>query len=273
MTKIAFFSGTGNSLDVAKRLASKIENSELVSIMGILKSNNYAETAEKIVLVYPTYLMTIPLPVREYLRRTDIQNARYIAAITTCENKGNLSYLTIDKLLNKSGKKLSYYQEVSMPQNSPTGIRPTKGNADWIEKISGASVQEMCKRNDIDVSRISDDITNAVTFLPKRNIGKYLLESAISALSKNNKTQLQYYTDTTCTLCGLCARICPAERISIIDEKVVWAKDRKCYYCFACFNACPQQAILLKNYQKKDGRYIHPNTELEEIINQKCTRQ
>lgn len=124
MTRIAFFSGTGNSLDIAKQVARKIGNSELVSIIGILKANDCVENAEKTVFVNPTYLMTIPRPDREYLQRANFQNARYIAAITTCENKGNSSHLTIDELLNKSGKKQSYYQEILMPQNSPTGIRP-----------------------------------------------------------------------------------------------------------------------------------------------------
>ena len=35
---------------------------------------------------------------------------------------------------------------------------------------------------------------------------------------------------------------------------------------FACFNACPNQSILLKNYAKKDGRYINKTIKVEELI-------
>jgi Pyruvate/2-oxoacid:ferredoxin oxidoreductase delta subunit len=51
--------------------------------------------------------------------------------------------------------------------------------------------------------------------------------------------------------------------------KPLWQKDIKCYYCYACFNFCPEQAILVKNYTYKDGRYYHPNVTAKDIAEQK----
>ena len=53
------------------------------------------------------------------------------------------------------------------------------------------------------------------------------------------------------------------------NGKPIWQKDINCYYCYACFNLCPEQAILVKNYIKKDGRYIHPGITAEDIAKQK----
>ncbi len=43
----------------------------------------------------------------------------------------------------------------------------------------------------------------------------------------------------------------------------------QCYYCYACFNFCPEQSILVKNYTHKDGRYYHPDVTAKDIAEQK----
>ncbi len=37
----------------------------------------------------------------------------------------------------------------------------------------------------------------------------------------------------------------------------------------ACFNFCPEQSILVKNYTHKDGRYYHPDVTAQDIAEQK----
>ncbi len=54
MIAIYYFSATGNSLSIAKKLASKINNSELVEIGKALKDNLIVKS-EKIVFVFPVY--------------------------------------------------------------------------------------------------------------------------------------------------------------------------------------------------------------------------
>jgi formate hydrogenlyase subunit 6/NADH:ubiquinone oxidoreductase subunit I len=51
----------------------------------------------------------------------------------------------------------------------------------------------------------------------------------------------------------------------------VWQAGVPCYFCYACFNFCPEQAILLKIYTKKNGRYHYPTITADEIARQKTS--
>lgn len=47
-------------------------------------------------------------------------------------------------------------------------------------------------------------------------------------------------------------------------NKPEWHQD-VCFFCYACFNYCPQQAIGVEHCTKKLGRYHHPEISAEEI--------
>ena len=273
MTKVVYFSGTGNSLMVAKELASRLDGSALVPIVKAIREGRADADADKLILVFPTYLMTVPLPVRQYLallRPVAAATAPYITAVATCERKGNMSALTIRKILAKKGMALDWYAEVEMPQNSPTGIRPTKGDEGWARYIEAKNTDAFFRTAEISIAEIARDIAEEKREPVVGGMGRVMLEFLISAAGKNNATRLNFYSDATCDGCGLCERVCPAERIRAggnAGETIVdWDAKKKCYYCFACFNACPNQSILLKNYAKKDGRYINKTIKVEELI-------
>ncbi|MBN1980427.1 MAG: hypothetical protein JW795_02775, partial [Chitinivibrionales bacterium] len=58
-------------------------------------------------------------------------------------------------------------------------------------------------------------------------------------------------------------------RIAIVEGRPVWRNEVKCFYCYACFNFCPPQAILHKRYTEKMGRYYHPEVSAADIAGQK----
>ena len=269
MTQIAYFSGTGNSLMVAKELAARLEGATLVPMVKAIRKGRAGGGADRLILVFPTYLMTLPLPVRQYLGLLDRGAAAYVAAVATCERKGNLTALTVARLLRARGLELSYHAEVEMPQNSPTGLMPTKGDAGWARSIREKNTDAGFQAARASIASIAADLAAAKRAVGGRGFGAVILESLISAASKNNTSRLAFYSDPTCTGCGICERICPTGRIAVADGRVAWDRDEKCYYCFACFNACPTQSILLKNYALKEGRYVNRAIAVQELIGQK----
>ena len=68
---ILFFSGTGNSNYVAKRIADALGD-EIVNLNARIKASDTSlvETGERVIIVTPTYAWRIPRVVRDWLRKT-----------------------------------------------------------------------------------------------------------------------------------------------------------------------------------------------------------
>jgi len=88
---VFYFSGTGNSLYVAKRIA-KTNNEELVSIASLLTREKeiyeyQLKENEVIGFVYPIYAWSPPKQVLEFVEKLKLSNYKnnYIFSIATCE--------------------------------------------------------------------------------------------------------------------------------------------------------------------------------------------
>ncbi len=71
--KILYFSGTGNSLYIAKSIASNL-NGEVVSIPKEIKTQSYDIESDIIGFVIPIYYLDIPNMVDEYLMKLKIKS-------------------------------------------------------------------------------------------------------------------------------------------------------------------------------------------------------
>lgn len=96
-----------------------------------------------------------------------------------------------------------------------------------------------------------------------------LLQLPVEWASEYTNPKINFYADSKCTGCNLCEKVCLSKKIKMNNGKPLWQKDIKCYHCYACFNFCPEQSILVKNYTYKDGRYCHPNVTAKDIAEQK----
>ena len=76
---ILFFSGTGNSNYVAKRIADALGD-EIVNLNARIKASDTSlvETGERVIIVTPTYAWRIPRVVRDWLRKTELRGAKQV---------------------------------------------------------------------------------------------------------------------------------------------------------------------------------------------------
>ncbi len=271
-TEIYYFSGTGNSLHVAKEISKQIPGSHLIPMVSLLKQDTIQIQADKVVLVYPTHLMTIPYPVRQFLLKADFSQVSCISAAATYLGILNISDIAIDRIITNQNKQLNSFFLINMVCNSATGVRPGKGDPRWKNMITPEEIDKKEKNVSEAVPQIVKAITNSETHLKRKGVFRKLIERLITPLTKNAKEKLRYYADDTCTSCGLCAQVCPSDKIIMKEGKPLWLDDVTCYYCYACFNFCPEQAVLLPNFTEKKGRFHHPDVSAEEIASQKRDR-
>lgn len=73
--EIYYFSGTGNSLHVAKELQERIPETTLIPIVSLLNKESVNTDGETVGFVFPIHGMTIPIPVKTFLKKLTLQSA------------------------------------------------------------------------------------------------------------------------------------------------------------------------------------------------------
>ena len=131
------------------------------------------------------------------------------------------------------------------------------------DKLRDAKL-EACR---IRLDEIAEVIRAGEESLPEEAsaLGRFLktgpLRSALVGAFKNSDKR--FWTDSGCSGCGTCARVCPAGNIRLEDGRPVW--QHNCQMCTACINLCPGKSIQSGKGTVKRGRYRNPNVELSEL--------
>ena len=86
---ILYFSGTGNSKYVAKRIADALGD-EILNLNDRIKVSDTlsVETDERLIVVTPAYAWRIPRIVRDWLRKTELRGAKQAWFVMTCGSRG-----------------------------------------------------------------------------------------------------------------------------------------------------------------------------------------
>ena len=82
-------------------------------------------------------------------------------------------------------------------------------------------------------------VTVEITKETEENMGKYHKQLAEKFLRKD--TALSYSVNDDCIRCGICAKVCPANNITVTKEGVLFSDH--CEVCYACLHNCPKTAI------------------------------
>lgn len=254
MNTIYYFSGTGNSLAISKKLNDILnEKSEIKSIPRNI-GQGIKINADIVGIVFPVYFHDIPDIVKQFIANMEFESSPYIYAIATMAGEIGHSFYTINKLLNKKSKELSLGISITMPGNAVvTDINKEpemliNANKKMIEIAD--SIQKREKKVFDGTNSIKDHIhTSIVTFL-----SKYFEFSP-----------KRYKLKDSCSGCGTCEKICPVHNIKLTQNKPFWQKN--CTYCLACFHWCPKEAIYMNNMVIKDRRKYHnPEVSMSELI-------
>ena len=264
--QIYYFSGTGNSLHVARELKRRMPSISLVPIIGALKEAEIKSTAETVGIIFPIHAHTIPAIVKDFLKKVDLSSANYVFAMATryCADK---VFKVINRILKKKNQKLNASFAVNTPVNYiPVFSVPTTEEINEIELVLQENLDEI--QPIIEGKKEHFEKSNLMLAILANTL--LLFNQLLFQSTKYFGMQKSFYADEKCIGCGTCENICLSGKIKLVDKKPVWQNDVSCVYCFACISYCPKMAIQAKGKRtKKKGRYQNPNITAKDIASQK----
>ena len=245
-----YFTGTGNSLYIAKQIEDVP-----ISIPQVMRQDQREFYAESMGIVAPIYGHEVPSMVKDFMKNT-IFHTDYFYMILTYGNRHGGAAELAKKLCDECGIKVDYIHVILMVDN-------------WLTGFDMGEQKKLDKKVDEQLATILHDLK--------------IKKKEISAVSDSDRAAHQQFVENqkkvpqevwnhfiqikdNCIGCGICEKVCPSSSIHIVDGKAVYHFNH-CQTCLACAHACPQKAIGLAIPEKNSNeRYRNEHISLQEII-------
>jgi ferredoxin len=260
-TTIFYFSATGNSLQLAKKVAGQLGTNNLVPIAKAMNKKTYLCKSKNIGLVFPVYAWGVPRIVIDFIDKLVFDGPGYLFSIVTCVGIPAFTLQNVNKVLQAKGARL---------------------NAGFVVKAKSAS---LIKKNILDHVIIAIDRKRKKMQTADERIGEMvaiikeqqdhapetssLLANIIGhffhRLSRDylRTASTNFRVDDNCSGCGICASICPRNNISLAAGTPLFGNN--CEFCHACIQWCPNFAIKHPSFDPKLVQYTHPDVDLQEF--------
>lgn len=250
-----YFSGTGNSLDIAKRLVDSLGFGTIRSISKYRNEQSIEINEDILGFIFPVYSQTIPSMVKTFIERLNFKSDPYIFSIATNNGGPGRANFNIAAMIKKKKHTLNFGSTVVMP-----------GNSIIIKDYTNSIVEQHRRLVNVNtnIEVISKHIKNMTNgeIEGTREI-KWYLEGIITSIARKIYNVPKRFTIdmAKCTQCRSCVRLCPENNIQMFPSPTF---GNNCTNCLSCYHWCPQQAISLGS--KKNSHYHNPNVSMNELF-------
>ena len=251
---VFYFTGTGNSLYIAKQIER-----EPISIPQIMQRECLEFTAERIGIVAPVYGHEVPTMVKEFLRKS-VFYTNYFYMILTYGNRHGGAAELAKKLCDECGVSVNYINVILMAVN-------------WLPGFDMDEQKKIDKKVEENMDKILSDLAKRKNMISEvTDIDRAAHQQFLDRMSQMPADVWQHLLRVTenCVGCGTCEKVCPSSSIHVVDGKAVHIPGN-CQTCLACAHACPQKAIQLTIPEANpDARYRNEHISLHEIMESNC---
>lgn len=243
---ILYFSGTGNSLAVAREIASHTSLAPREAsphdtspggeaIVDLTCCDILPTSTERIVWVFPVYSWGLPPIVAEFIARQRNLAGRAHWCVLTCGDDVGLADRQWRRTMTAAGATdLRGVWSVEMPNTYvclPGFDVDTAAVAAAKQAVMPSRVAEICRAICAD-ERVTDVVRGAMAWL--KTVVLYPL------FKRFLMSPRAFKATAACTACGLCSRTCPLGNITMASTPQ-WGCH--CTLCLRCYHICPRHAI------------------------------
>lgn len=249
---ILYFSGTGNSLAIARSIAKAVDD----QVLPLTEAVQRDLTSEKrIGLVYPSYDFNMPPAVRNLVSRLKISAEAYVFIVIPCGAQVGNSIWTCRRLLRAKGIEVAYAHKIRVPDNSAIAFGRNPNEQVWKFEHFAVRLEQI----------IADVKAEKHAF----HFSGWSFAGWLMGLPSIERSMIRTFrpkvNEDKCIGCGICAKVCPMENIVVVDEKAHIGDQ--CTICLGCVHSCPQQAVEVGNRPtQKDYQYHHPQIKLKDLL-------
>ena len=245
---ILYYTGTGNSAHVAKRLGALLQD-ETEDLFRRLREGDHTSlySDDAWVIVTPTYAWRVPHIVMDWLKQTELVGSRSVYFVLTCGENIGAAGKYAEKYCASRGLQYKGCAPVVMPENYIAMFDAP--NADEARKIVDAAEPV--------IRKIAATIADGGTLTPPAGKTDALLSGVVnrgffSLWVKDRR----FKVSDACIGCGLFGKVCPKNNITLENGRPRWHGN--CTHCMACITRCPKQAIEYGRLSRGKPRYRCP---------------
>ena len=254
-TTIFYYTGTGNSLWVARTIAHEMGEARVLPISGC--DEREAVNSKTIGLIFPVHIWGVPTPVIRFVEKLRGLRPEYIFAVAVHAGQVSNTLVQLKRVMAGEGMLLSAGFEIRMPSNYIPW-----GGPGPLEKQ-----HELFTLAQEKILRIVDGIQKMIPMGIERGpLWQRIIFTPIYTLSLSHVPEMdkKFWADDRCNACGICRDVCPASNISLYEGRPLW--HHRCEQCFACLQWCPQEAIQYGKRTPGYERYQHPEVLLADMV-------